>query len=331
MTVLVTADLHMSDNTRDSYRFVFMDWLIAAVRKRKDITLVIILGDLTDDKDRHSAFLTNKVADYIRLIADEYDVIVLKGNHDYLIEDSPFFQFLGHIPNVRWMNKPTRIYVEEIGRCLFLPHTKDYKKEWESELSNKFKLVLCHQTFEGANIGTRRLEGIPLSIFPKGVRIISGDIHVPQTIGPLTYVGAPYHVDFGDNYDSRVLLIDGDKITSLPYTGPQKRLIELTSLSESNIAKQAEKAGARKGDLVKFRINLKTDEYDRWGETKDGIKLWAEKRGYAVETVQPVVDMRPGTYRKTDARTDTEIVAAFGKRANVPKETLNTGIKLLES
>jgi len=329
MTVLVTADLHMSDNTRDSYRFIFMDWLVATVRKRKDITLVIILGDLTDDKDRHSAFLTNKIADYIRLIADECDVIVLKGNHDYLIEDSPFFQFLGHIQNVKWINKPTRIEAD-IGKCMFLPHTKDYEKEWETSITKRDAWIFAHQTFEGANIGTRRLEGIPLSIFPKDVRIISGDIHVPQTIGPLTYVGAPYHVDFGDNYDSRVLLIDGDKITSLPYTGPQKRLIELTSLSESNIAKQVEKSGARKGDLVKFRINLKTDEYDNWASTKDGIKLWAEKRGYAVETIQPVVDMRPGTYRKTDARTDTEIVIAFGKRANVSKELLNTGLKLIQ-
>src|SRR5205814_1607714 len=101
--------------------------------------------------------------------------------------------------------------------CLFLPHTNNYKRDWKGLDFSKYQWIFAHNTFQGANIGPRRLEGIPTSIFPRNAKVISGDIHVPQHFGPIEYVGAPYRIDFGDDYEPRVLFLS---------TKDEKRCIE---------------------------------------------------------------------------------------------------------
>lgn len=325
MSILVTGDIHLSENPRDAYRFKFLDWLLEQVKKR-NVDHLIILGDITDNKDRHDAWLTNEIAHYIHSLAKIVPVTILTGNHDYLIADLPFFEFLGRIDNVLWITKP-----REAGRgdCLFLPHTRNYKKDWPNWLEYKtHDWIFTHQTFQGANVGSRTLDGIPLSVFPKGSRVISGDIHVPQTIGPVTYVGAPYHVNFGDDYEGRVLLIDGDKLTSIKYNGPQKRLVEIQHGYDISRDEQA----LNKGDIIKVRVKLASDEYDRWATIRSEIKEWADKQGYILETIQPIVDRAaPKSYKKIDAVSDTELVKTYAKRANLSKQTLSTGLKILET
>ncbi len=320
MTILVTADWHLNDLPRDAYRHKFMEWLIDQVKLLR-ITKVIVLGDLTEEKTNHGAWLVNAISQYINDISMEADVIILTGNHDYVSEDVPFFEFTKHMEHVWWINRPTLR-----DECLFLPHTNNYKKaNWP--LKDKYDFIFSHQTFQGADVGARKLDGIPLSIFRKDARIISGDIHVPQTIGNLTYVGAPYHVDFGDNYQGRVLLIDGDKVKSIPYDGPQKRLIEVKSFSD---IKSLGKTGARKGDILKFRINVKQSQYDEWDAIKTDIRRWGDDNGYNIEIVQPAVQMLPKTQiKQSSAKDDKALLEAFVKRVDAPKETLNTGMGML--
>src|ERR1700678_2446598 len=128
MTVLVTGDIHWSENAKEDYRHQWVKWLVTTIQK-KEATTLIILGDLTNSKDRHDAWLTNKVADHIHELSNICKVIIQMGNHDYLATDNPFFEFLRFIPNVRWIGVPTSFQVEDIGNCLFLPHTRNYKKD----------------------------------------------------------------------------------------------------------------------------------------------------------------------------------------------------------
>ena len=324
MTILVTGDIHLNDLPRDSYRHKFMEWLIEQCRKLK-IEKIILLGDICEEKDHHGAWIVNQVVDYIDQLSQHSDVLILRGNHDYISEDVPFFKFTDALRNVRWINQPLLTNLS-CGISLFLPHTNNYKKaNWP--LKQKCDFVFAHQTFQGADVGARKLDGIPLSIFRKDARIISGDIHVPQTIGNLTYVGAPYTVDFGDNYKGRVLLIDGDKVKSIPYDGPQKRLIEVKSFSD---IKSLEKTGARKGDILKFRINVKQAQYDEWDAIKTDIRRWGDENGYNIEIVQPAVQMLPRTQiKQSSVKDDKALLEAFVKRVDASKETLATGLRIL--
>ena len=144
---LITADLHFSSNPRDEYRFEIVDTLRRLVRTHQAEALVI-LGDLTEAKEKHSAWLTNRITDSIVRLANECLVVILKGNHDYLSDPTtPFFRFLGHLENVWWINDPCVKFSP-----LYLPHTRNYREDWAGiDLSTE--LIYTHNAFVGADLG----------------------------------------------------------------------------------------------------------------------------------------------------------------------------------
>ncbi len=326
--ILLTGDLHLSENPREAYRFQFMEWLIAEVRRQSKIEYLIILGDLTDEKDRHAAALTNEICRYIHELSKMVTVIISKGNHDYLLADCPFFQFLSRIKNVHWVNDPRTMDLDGIG-ALFLPHTRQYERDWAGWLNQRHDIIFAHNTFAGAMDNGHELKGIPLSVFPKNARVISGDIHTPQTIalgtgGSLIYVGAPYTIKFGDSHDGRVLLLNTNmSMKSIPYHGPQKRLFDIDTVG------QLKKLEITKGDLVKIRIALKSDQYDEWPKMRETIRDWAAERGVAL-TLSPIMERKPRTYVKTDTKSDEQLVRTFAKRTDMSKSILGTGLEFLK-
>lgn len=322
MTILITSDLHLSDNSRDAYRFEFLKWLVSYTKKDKSIDHLILLGDMTEEKDKHSARLTNEIFHYITIMSKLCPVYILMGNHDYLVYDNPFFEFLGGINNVTWIGKPTIKKIDN-SHIVFLPHTRQWEHDWKNLFQQKHDMIMTHGTFEGAMDNGHQLKGIPLSVFPKGSKIISGDIHTPQTIGPLTYVGAPYTIKYGDDYNGRVLLKDGSKITSLPYDGPQKRLFEIFD------TKELKKLDVRKGDLIKLRINLKSNQYDQWPHIRQTIHDWADKNGYDL-TLAPVMERKPRKYKSVDVKSDEQLIRSFAKRTDMSKSVLASGLEFLE-
>jgi hypothetical protein len=201
-----------------------MDTIAALIKKHK-VDELIVLGDLTEEKDYHPATLVNALVDVIYSFSQLCEVIILRGNHDYTSIDCPFFQFLRRMDRVRWLNTVTRLKLS-IGDCLFLPHTRDYKTDW-AKLPQLEELdwIFAHNTFEGSvTEHGKRLSGIPTTFFDD-FRVISGDIHAPQDVGSVRYVGAPYQIDFGDLFEPRVLLLDRMGIKSISVFGPQKRLL----------------------------------------------------------------------------------------------------------
>src|SRR5260221_12516821 len=118
--VLITADLHLSANARDSYRFKFMDRLPKLIQKH-DVKFLIVAGDLTEMKDYHGSELVNRIADYFKTYSVLCQVIVTRGNHDGTDPNYPFYQFLKHVPNVTWVNKPNEFTIGK-NKMMFLPH-----------------------------------------------------------------------------------------------------------------------------------------------------------------------------------------------------------------
>lgn len=330
MTALVISDLHLSAKVRDVYRFAVME-LVASLIEKHHVNELLVLGDLTEDKDHHPATLVNDIVDVMFSLSQFCELIILRGNHDYTQTDCPFFHFLRRLKRVRWINSVKELELS-IGKCLFLPHTRDYKKDWTKLWGNQPKTgdwCFAHNTFEGAvTEHGKKLNGIPLGALPEYTHVISGDIHTPQTLGPVTYVGAPYTVDFGDSYEPRALLLDKRKATSIYLPGPQKRLLEL-KFGDDVLLKIED---MNDGDIVKVRYTLKPDEHDKWFEIRDKLRRYLTEHGLIAHLVQPVMTAKTKsvTIKRPETKSDERIIQDFGRQLKVPEATLRVGLALLK-
>lgn len=343
MTIIFTADLHLSENPRDAYRHDFMNSYLPSVLREKDAEGLVILGDLTEEKDGHGSWLVNKVVQHLKNATAICPVLFLPGNHDYTNPDHPFFEFLKHVPGITWVRTPCMggelppPWCDLLPGSLFLPHTRRWQEDWkEFHLDDdRYDFIFAHQTFNGANVGFgRKMEGIPLDVFREDARVISGDIHVPQKLGPVTYVGAPYHVDFGDDYEGRFLILRGDKITRLRigHNVRQKRAIEAASLKEM---RAVAKEDCREGDVLRIRYHIKDPA--KWPETKAAIMEWAQKCPYVVHQVQPVFEEvrtrkdRVRMEEQEEGRTDIQVLEDYARKHGIDDKTLAVGKEIVEA
>jgi len=330
--ILITSDMHWNDRACDAYRHDFVRTLVRWVRKY-DVDVVMVLGDLTEEKDRHGAWLVNQVFSHIHRLGRRCEVYVLRGNHDCLITSIPFFGSLGKLRRVEWINDPTIVEGLPLpgGRALFLPHTRNHERDWGELDVRGDHYVFTHNTFAGARAETGiKLDGIPRSLFSKRQCVISGDVHVPQVLGPVTYVGAPYPINFGDDFPARVILLDEDgSERSLRYKGPRKMVVDLTPAEVPGTP-----GGLRSGDILKVRLHLKPGgAQEAFRDCKERIVEYYRRRGCVVHLVQPIVEK--GTARlargrsRLRRRSDREIVEAYAATRDASERVLKTGLRLL--
>jgi DNA repair exonuclease SbcCD nuclease subunit len=336
MTALVTADFHLSSNPRDDYRHKFIVEKLRETIVETRVKHLIILGDLTDQKDCHNAELVNDIVDYLHTFSLLCEVIILRGNHDCINPLKPFFEFAGLMNNITWITRPKVITIEGLGICTFLPHTRNHEKDW-AELSfapikrdpNDF-WIFCHNTFEGADAGTGHpLKGIPTTVFPKRAKVISGDIHVPQQLDQITYVGAPYTVTFGDSYDPRMLLIGRKGIEkSIRCFGVKKLTVDI--VDPHNLPDYG--LEINKSDLLKVRVHLKASDYAKWNEIQSAVRKWGEAYGAVVCAIQPIkISKHIKLARKRGAtQTDRELMELYSKRRSVSDDVLKTGLWIMD-
>jgi len=345
MSILGTSDWHLSDKSLDAYRLKTIGKVFPELIKEYQIELLLCLGDLTEVKDGHKAELVNAVVGVFHELAQLCPVVILQGNHDWLSSPTnPYFGFLSRIEGLHWIGRPTPLAalhlpsceaaLKALGPAILLPHTASAERDWAGIDFREYDWAFAHQTFAGA-IGDSgiKLGGVPLSFFPKGLRIISGDVHRPQKLGQLTYVGSPFSVDFGDHFDPRVLLIDGSKVFSIPVPGPRKMLVEVESLAE--LKELDGRADLASGDLLKVRVQLKPSEKAAWAETSAAVRAWGEKNGYHIHLVQPVMPSKATgsmiTAKGNAVKTDEQLLREYATARALDKDTLKTGVQLLGS
>lgn len=323
MSDLITGDLHFSENERDAYRFVFLEKTLPDLIGKHKPDRLLILGDLTEAKDHHSAKLVNRIVDGLAVISDWVQIVALLGNHDYADARHPFFRFLENIPHIAWINDIRRIDAD-----LFVPHRQP--SEFKLQAAPKLPgMVFCHNTFEGAISETgQHLKGIPLKLLNGASGVISGDVHEPQKVGPVTYVGAPYRVRFGDNFEPRVILRDGAKLMSIPVDGPQKILIEITSIDDL-IKTYTRHEGIFPDDILKVQVRLKSR--GNWAEIKKAVRAWGDKNGVMIHTIKPIVTerLKPRTQAVHTRKADADLVKEYAKNRKLDPALLRAGLLLI--
>jgi len=287
VVMILCSDLHLTERERDEYRWEFLDWLAEELDRSGEDEL-FILGDLTDQKDGHSAKLVNRIID--TLFGLPANVTILKGNHDYTDADCPFFRFLDKEmgDNIRFVSDPL-LDEDDSGNILLLPHTRTPLEDWSSIITDfsHVKLIFCHQTFNGADAGKGHMLASSLSslYFSQGRgfrgKVLSGDVHVPQKVGDVTYVGCPYPVAFGDMFTPRILFYRDGKLTQKKTPSIHRWSLDLSSVDEL-----ADMPDLQEGDQAKVRMHLPRSEFGSWEQHKMRLFEIAKKCGVQLFSVE---------------------------------------------
>lgn len=353
MRTLITTDLHLTDKPEDAYRWNLFDWIHVLVAE-KDIDSLFILGDLTDAKDKHSAKLVNYVAAEFDKLAEKLEVggiHILKGNHDYLDPDHPFFAFLDRLPRV-WFYSEPRHFEWERKTYTFLPHCKSPEKEWveHEKIFQQSDYIFIHQTAKGARAsnGFRMPTGLSPDFFSRfNCEVFSGDIHVPQgpscdnegggrrksRKGPrIRYVGAPYRIRFGDEYSPRLVLLDSDrgKILSIP-----SRIDVWKGEVKVERAEEIREVDLQAGDQIKVELSVHCLTYAEVDNERRKVKNICEELGLTLHSMRltnvssgPASEFRHDLIERQEA---SQVLLEFaGISDSVTLEILEAGLEIVE-
>ena len=322
---LVTSDLHLTDNPRDEYRWGIFLWL-REIAKKKGVGALLILGDITDAKDRHSSVLVNRVVEELTsLTSAKIEVWVLRGNHDGIDPARPYFRFLQHVPDIHFVYEPTTVM-----DTLLLPHSRDPRTDWHELEFNHYRWLLAHATVTGVQAENgQQLAGVPRDLFSSARAVLSGDVHVPQTIGNITYVGAPYPIRFGDSFAPRVILFRNEEhVEDLHYPCLRRLMVNVTG---TDLIADGE---MRAGDQVKVRVHLSRAEALNWEKHRETVRWTVEESGAELHGIELIVDRQPE--RKANptpvrgSASDSELLKEFCEREQLDTDTTEMGELLLE-
>jgi UDP-2,3-diacylglucosamine pyrophosphatase LpxH len=335
MNAIFISDLHLTDRPRDEYRWGIFPWLVEMLNKHPDhFNYIFILGDITENKDYHSSRLINRVVDSVtstRQLTGVDGIVILPGNHDGRDPDCPYFRFLNLIPKIEFVLEPTLNKYAGM-EILLLPHTRDPEGDWKDIDLHAPDMILMHQPMEGAVAETgQKLQGLSHDIFRiTHSTILSGDIHSPQKCGKVEYIGAPYHMRFGDMYSPRAVVYENDhRSTDWDIPGPRKHTIDVHAFEDIEVL-----GGLPERDHVKVRIHLSKAEYVNWDKYVEHVREIAYLQHLELYKVELVKQERP-TIKRLGKKTQTQrvdpvvAVRAFGERHKLDETTIEAGVELL--
>jgi hypothetical protein len=244
--------------------------------------------------------------------------------------DSPFFKFLNCIEGFHFIIEPEVI----LGNVAMVPHcrTQELFDAACGKMPKAPKALMLHQTIAGAIAETGRpltgLKASPIELL-KPALCYSGDVHKPQRCGPVNYIGAPYQVRFGDDFEGRVMLVDGKKETSLHYPCIHKWTLRIRDAEEL-----ANNPKLKAGDQVKLIIELAREEMTDWaGHKRKALDVCKELN---LEVFGVDVDIKTSTHKAEkkesvrQGKTKEEILAEFCKSEKISLQIKQAGKELLE-
>lgn len=326
---LLASDLHLTASPETDYRWGLFPWLAEQCVADK-VKSLCLLGDLTDAKDYHPAQLSNRLVREVEKIKRVVEnVYILMGNHDYLKGGHPYFKFLEVIPGVHVITEITEDTIFGPAVC-FLPHTKNPARDWAGRDFSHFNYLFMHQTVSGAIASNgQEMEGERMPPLDAG-KVYSGDIHVPQTIGPVEYVGSPYHVHFGDAFKPRCIVIDrNQRAHDLHFETISRISIKASSLSDLR------RLDVRPGDQLKVTLQLDQSEKHEWLRLRREVSEWATKREVILAGIKLEV-RKPRARLGLEARKHVqlqpaEILKSFVEADDLGGEMLDAALDCVEN
>jgi Calcineurin-like phosphoesterase len=327
MVPLLLTDLHLDDNPDNEYRWLIIEQVLQAIIQHR-VDVVFILGDTVDRKDHHSAAFVNRLIPELLKLAARAAVVILRGNHDTPLHGPAFWEFLGYIEGLSYVTQPMpwHLFDNDKPDLLLLPFAADPKEAWHGIRMSQYRALFMHATVSGAVVENGIvMENSKFPILPRSCRIYSGDVHVPQTVGNITYVGAPHPIKFGDKYPCRMLLLDehfGIKL-ELPLHSLRKVMLDISSVEELRHLR------LRHGDQVKIRFKCAADNVAKWGAVESTIAQWAADHGVIIAGTEILVDSLHDGRAADPEQPPEQILRDYAAHEAVPEELLAVGLTLL--
>lgn len=258
---------------------------------------------------------------------------ILLGNHDYLREGHAYFEFLNHVPGVHFITEKYEDGDQGGPLALFLPHTKNPTCDWAGMDLSHFSYVFMHQTAPGSVASNgQKMDGEALPSL-KGPKVYSGDIHVPQVLGEIEYIGSPYHVHFGDRFKPRAVLLDSrGRPHDLHFPTINRFTLSVSSIAEL----KREAADLKQGDQVKLRIRLEEADKHSWLTMRREAVSVLKDRGAEVCDVELILARSQrrvirGTRESMvrDGYSDADAVLLYVLAEELGADALDLGLGLL--
>lgn len=326
---LLFSDVHLDEKPENEYRWNVFEHVFTAVRQY-NVDTVFCLGDLVDRKDRFSAAFVNRLLTNLYSIAAHSPIVILRGNHDTTLQGPNYFEILntfakaeGAGRSVQYITKPTEIW----DGLLLLPYSSNPKEEWKDIRLASYKAVFMHATVSGARFENGQIvEKTSFPELPSRVKFYSGDVHVPQQVRNITYVGAPHPTKFGDDYPSRMLLLDENYDVSLeiPLTTLRKAVIEVKTLDD------LDKIEVRSGDQVRIVCNLTVDQLGQAGIDENKVYEWACSKGVTVDAIETNIE---GEYESEGldlSADDEEVLRQYAQKEGLTDRMVEVGLEILK-
>jgi hypothetical protein len=331
MNALLLTDLHLTDNPLEEYRWSIFPLVIGACL-RYEVTHVYILGDLTDRNDRHKGVLVNRVLNALADLVIETGVTVniLAGNHDAPLGLEPYFwKFLDYLPRVYYITESILLR----NGVWVLPFSKTPSEDWANLELYKAKAILMHQTLTGAVLNDYVIEhGDKLPIMPRGVPIYSGDVHRPQIIRGVNYIGAPYPVKFDEGWRNQLVLIEqGDwkNPKYLPIRIIRRGILDLIEVPRS----WGDKFIA--GDQVRIRYHLAASKMQSWPTIEQEVRDSCAAHKIQLVSIEAVIarELPDGALvqKSIEFQPPPVVIRKFGEIENLEEPMIAMGIELYGS
>lgn len=337
--MLLTADLHLTDNPEEDYRWAVFGELKKAFFERGPCD-IFILGDLGDRKDRHSAAFVNRLVRELVALRDfmwaalakpSPEVHIIMGNHDAPLKGTPFWSFFEHIEGIHFYTEPA-----EVGEILLLPFAPNPAEAWADLDLGAYRCIMLHQPLEGARGANGRAlaKGSPVPEFPKGVKVYAGDIHGPQKIGAVEYIGSPHPVAFDEAHAFRLVHLDKRyRATDIPLQPMRRHIIRIDYEDTNTFDPLPALAQTKVGDQIKVEVSLPLARIGEWPHIKAQLEALFEQKSLWVFSLKPVV--QPGEAESgpeaaaSGGEAPDEVLEAFAGQEGIEGRTLKMGRRLL--
>lgn len=212
MQVAITADVHLTEQSRHPERYQALEKIFTAAHER-EINDLIIAGDLFDASQRN-------YAEFDALCSqDEHSglsLTVIPGNHDAQLDGSHFIA-----ENVRVINEPAIVAVAEGGRpFFFVPYMQEMTMgeaiaPFAAKLPPNEWVLIGHGDWVGGRHASNPYEpGVYMPLTRSDIErfqpsaVFLGHIHSPITRPPLYYTGSPCGLNVTETGHRRFLLYD---------------------------------------------------------------------------------------------------------------------------
>lgn len=252
---------------------------VGELAKKFQVKRIFLLGDVFDLKDRIPARIMILFAEAVKKFPCK--LTILKGNHDFAEDDYAPVRLLEREGRLEFISEPS--FDMEIA---FLPYFRKYEtftEEWkklhetikgDTGFDANVKLFLFHNTVSGAKFSNNlKAEGtFDLPTFAN-IRYLAGDIHLPQKVGPIQYLGSPYQVDFGEEGQNKFVYLykaDIDLLTSVELKYPKFVSVDISTINDIE-QKDVE------GNYVRMTGEVLKEKKEQAEECKKILESWKPK------------------------------------------------------